>query len=131
MKYFKDRSAEHAWTNDHPINWADTKILQVNKAMELVLKESLSIIRAYVRQSRTRASTETAGMSCPTVGLLRTLRDAFVFWIRDQKLCQQLLGVDDSSYEKACDMAMAGEAAAKKSKKTHAKLASAAVQRVH
>ena len=46
MKCFTDKSAiaEHAWTNDHPINWADTKILQrANRAMELVLKESLSI----------------------------------------------------------------------------------------
>ena len=40
----KSASAEHAWTNDHPINWAETKILQrVNRAMELVLKETLGI----------------------------------------------------------------------------------------
>ena len=46
MKCFTDKSAiaEHAWTNDHPTNWADMKILQrANRAMELVLKESLSI----------------------------------------------------------------------------------------
>ena len=36
--------AEHAWTNDHPINWAETKILQrANHTMELVMKEVLSI----------------------------------------------------------------------------------------
>ena len=46
MKSLTDKSAiaEHAWTNNHPINWAETKILQrANRAMELVLKESLSI----------------------------------------------------------------------------------------
>ena len=41
---YKLAIAEHAWTNDHPINWAETKILQrANWAMELVLKESFSI----------------------------------------------------------------------------------------
>ena len=35
--------AEHAWANDHPINWAETKVLRANRAMDLVLKESLSI----------------------------------------------------------------------------------------
>ena len=36
--------AEHAWTNDHPINWAERKILQrANRTMELVMKEVLSI----------------------------------------------------------------------------------------
>ena len=40
----KSAIAEHAWKNDHPINWAETKILQrANMAIELVLKESLSI----------------------------------------------------------------------------------------
>ena len=35
---------EHAWMNDHPINWAGMKILQhANRTMELVLKEVLSI----------------------------------------------------------------------------------------
>ena len=46
VKDLTDKStiAEHARTNDHPINWAETKILQrANRAMELVLKESLSI----------------------------------------------------------------------------------------
>ena len=46
VKYHTEKSAiaEHAWTNDHPINWAETNILQrANRAMELVLKESLSI----------------------------------------------------------------------------------------
>ena len=34
VKYHTDKSAiaEHAWTNDHPINWAETKILRVNRA---------------------------------------------------------------------------------------------------
>ena len=36
--------AEHAWTNDHPINWNGTKILQpASRTMQLVLKEALSI----------------------------------------------------------------------------------------
>ena len=36
--------AEHAWTNDHPINWAGTEVLQrASRTMELVLKELLSI----------------------------------------------------------------------------------------
>ena len=46
VKNLTDKSAiaEHAWTNDHPINWAEKKILQrANRAMELVLKESLNI----------------------------------------------------------------------------------------
>ena len=37
-RYLTDKSAiaEHAWTNDHPINWAETKILQrANRTMEL------------------------------------------------------------------------------------------------
>ncbi len=40
VKNLTDKSAiaKHTWTNDHPINWAKTK-----RAMELVLKESLSI----------------------------------------------------------------------------------------
>ena len=66
--------------------------------------------------------------------LPQALRDAFVFGIRDQKLRQQLLGVDELTYEKARDMALAGEAAAKKSKEMHVGRAGtppAAVQRVH
>ena len=46
VKCHTDKSAiaEHAWTNDHPINWAKTKILQrANGTMELVMKEALSI----------------------------------------------------------------------------------------
>ena len=46
VKNLTDKSAiaEHARTNDHPINWTERKILQrANRAMELVLKESLSI----------------------------------------------------------------------------------------
>ena len=45
-KYLTDKSAivEHAWANDHPINWTETKILQrANRTMELVMKEALSI----------------------------------------------------------------------------------------
>ena len=41
-RYLTDKSAiaEHAWANDHPINWAETKILQrANRTMELVMKE--------------------------------------------------------------------------------------------
>ena len=46
VKCHTDKSAiaEHAWTNDNPINWAEMKILQqANRAMELVMKEALSI----------------------------------------------------------------------------------------
>ena len=66
--------------------------------------------------------------------LPQALRDAFVFGIRDQKLRQQLLGIDELTYKKASDMALAGEAAAKKSKEMHAGRGTtppAAVQRVH
>ena len=45
-RYLTDKSAiaEHACANDHPINWAETKILQLaNRTMELVMKEALSI----------------------------------------------------------------------------------------
>ena len=45
-RYLTDKSAiaKHAWANDHPINWAETKILQrANRTMELVMKEALSI----------------------------------------------------------------------------------------
>ena len=39
-----------------------------------------------------------------------------MFGLRDQKLRQQLLGIEELSYDKARDLAMASEAAAKKSK---------------
>ena len=45
-RYLTDKSAiaEHARANDHPINWAEMKILQrANRTMELVMKEALSI----------------------------------------------------------------------------------------
>ena len=36
--------AEHAWAEDHPINWSGTKILQrASHTMELVMKEALCI----------------------------------------------------------------------------------------
>ena len=41
-----DKSAitEHAWAEDHPINWSGTKILQrTSHTMELVMKETLCI----------------------------------------------------------------------------------------
>ena len=39
----KSAIAEHAWTNDHPIRWDATKVLQrASRTMELVMKESLS-----------------------------------------------------------------------------------------
>ena len=41
-----DKSAitEHAWSEDHPINWSGTKILQHSShTMELVMKEALCI----------------------------------------------------------------------------------------
>ena len=46
IKCLADKSAiaEHAWTNDHPINWTETRVLQrASRTMELVLKEALSI----------------------------------------------------------------------------------------
>ena len=40
----KSAIAEHAWTSNHPINWAGTRVLQrANRTMELVMKEALSI----------------------------------------------------------------------------------------
>ena len=43
IKGFTDKSAiaEHAWTEDHPIRWGDTRIMQ--HAMELVVKEAICI----------------------------------------------------------------------------------------
>ena len=40
----KSAIAEHAWSEDHPINWSGTKILQcTSHTMELVMKEALCI----------------------------------------------------------------------------------------
>ena len=40
----KSARAEHAWAEDHPIKWNDTKILQHARCtMELVMKEALCI----------------------------------------------------------------------------------------
>ena len=34
--------AEHAWIEDHPIYWGDTRILQhISQTMELVIKEAV------------------------------------------------------------------------------------------
>ena len=36
--------AEHAWTEDHPIRWDDTRILQhASRTMQLVVKEAICI----------------------------------------------------------------------------------------
>ena len=46
IKGFTDRSAlaEHAWTEDHPICWDDTRIQQhAIRTMELVVKEAICI----------------------------------------------------------------------------------------
>ena len=46
IKGFMDKSAiaEHAWTEDHPIRWGDTRILQhASRSMELVVKEAICI----------------------------------------------------------------------------------------
>ena len=46
IKGFTDKSAiaEHAWTEDHPIRWDDTRILQhASRSMELVVKEAICI----------------------------------------------------------------------------------------
>ena len=45
-KCLTDKSAivEHAWADDHPITWAETKTLQrARRTMELAMKEALSI----------------------------------------------------------------------------------------
>ena len=45
-KGFTDKSAiaEYAWTEDHPIRWDDTRILQhASRTMELVVKEAICI----------------------------------------------------------------------------------------
>ena len=40
----KSAIAEHAWTEDHPINWSGTKVIQrASHTMELVMKEALCI----------------------------------------------------------------------------------------
>ena len=40
----KSAIAEHAWAEDHPINWSGTKILQrASHTTELVMKEALCI----------------------------------------------------------------------------------------
>ena len=40
----KSAIAEHAWANDHPTKWAETKFLQrASRTMEFVMKEALSI----------------------------------------------------------------------------------------
>ena len=40
----KSAIAEHAWTNDHQINWDGTKILQrASRNMQRILKEALGI----------------------------------------------------------------------------------------
>ena len=40
----KSAIAEHAWTEDYPINWSGIKILQrASHTMELVMKEALYI----------------------------------------------------------------------------------------
>lgn len=52
--------------------------------------------------------------------LTHALRDAFVFGLREQKLRQQLLGIDDLTYAKALDLAQASETAARKSKEMQA-----------
>ena len=44
IKGFTDKSAiaEHAWMEDHPIRWDDTRILQhASRTMELVIKEAI------------------------------------------------------------------------------------------
>ena len=43
VKCHTDKSAI-AWTNDHLINLAETKILRASGAMELVIKKALSSI---------------------------------------------------------------------------------------
>ena len=46
IKGFTDKSAiaEHAWTEDHPICWDDTKMLQhASRTLELVVKEAICI----------------------------------------------------------------------------------------
>ena len=49
----KSAIAEHAGTEDHPINWNDTKILQgASYTMELVMKKALCLKPANARFNR-------------------------------------------------------------------------------
>ena len=46
IKGFTDKStiAKHDWTEDHPISWGDTRILQyASQTMKLVIKEEICI----------------------------------------------------------------------------------------
>ena len=46
IKGFMDKSAtaEYTWTEDHPIRWDDTRIMQhASRIMELVIKEAICI----------------------------------------------------------------------------------------
>ena len=43
----KSAIAEHAWAEDHPINWSGTKILQsASHTMELVMKVVYTVLYA-------------------------------------------------------------------------------------
>ena len=67
-KSLTDRSAiaKHAHANDHPINWAGTRILQrASRNMELVMKEALSI---RTTPEQTRFNRDSGYISYLTVG---------------------------------------------------------------
>ena len=52
IKGFTDKSAiaKHAWMEDHPIGWDDTRILQhASRTMELVVKEAICIRTVSLR----------------------------------------------------------------------------------
>ena len=56
--------AKHAWTEDNPIRWGDTSILQhASQTMELVIKEAIRIRMTLelALQSQQRPRHLTAG----------------------------------------------------------------------
>ena len=63
----KSAIAKHSWTNDHPINWAETKILQrASHTMELVMKEALSI-QTTSKDARFNRESADESLACASV----------------------------------------------------------------
>ena len=65
----KSAMAKQAWTEDHPIYWDDTKILQhASHTMELVVRKQ----PAYRRHQRACTSIAMVAMAYMTAGSPRT-----------------------------------------------------------
>ena len=61
-KVYKSAIAEHAWTEDHPIRWDDTRILQhASRSMELVVKEAICMRTAPESSHFNHNGGSTAG----------------------------------------------------------------------